>query len=122
MSNRLAAAFLAGLFISGCAAPDGFVKLDRPWLRLAVPIYIGAPPPEWRCRSLGSVEGSYRSGLLQDFFGETVSAENVALRDMAENARAMGANAVVRLDMEPRWEGSYRVYRGEAVVFDAVPR
>lgn len=104
---------IAGVLFVGCAtAPKG------PALRA----YTGVPPGDYPYRSLGDVSGQYTTDTgLRPQYAEYVSRE--AMLDLAEEARELGANAVIRVRREQgegRQQHMFR-YRGEAVVFERLP-
>ncbi len=84
-------------------------------LALGIPLYEGAPASEYPYRSLGPVAGETKGGRAM-----VTQRMSGALEDLATKAKAMGANAVIKI--EPRAEGStgFR-YDGEAVVFETLP-
>ena len=62
------------------------------------------------------MKGEYKKGLLDDV-GLSISN---ALENMANNAKSMNANAVIKTKLHT--EGSLYYYDGEAVVFDVMPK
>ena len=106
--------YLAGILLMvGCAtAPKG------PALRA----YQGVPPGDYPYRSLGEVFGEYTTDTgLWDQYAQYVARE--AMLDLAEEAKELGANAVIRVRRE-QGEGHqahmFR-FRGEAVIFEDLP-
>lgn len=103
------------LGLVGCAT-TGFARFKGRALKFAVAIYQGEPPQEYPYSSLGYVKGEYKSGFFDDA-GYSISN---ALENMASNAKAIGANAVIKTKLHT--EGSLCVYDGEAVVFNVIPK
>lgn len=106
--------FLLCLGLIGCAT-SGFARFKGRALDLGIPIYQGEPSPEYSYKSLGYVRGEYK----KRFFDDVAFIMSNALEDMANNAKSMNANAVIKTKMHN--EGSLVYYDGEAVVFDVMP-
>jgi uncharacterized protein YbjQ (UPF0145 family) len=64
---------------------------------------------------LGIIKGEYKS----TFFDSAASTISKALEDLANKAKDMGANAVIKI--EPKSSFSSFTYTGEAVIFDKIP-
>lgn len=84
-------------------------------LQFGISLYQGVPPEKYVYKSLGNVRGEYKSG----FFDSAVYTISNALEDLANKAKEIGANAVIKI--EPRKEGNTFIYEGEAVVFETLP-
>ena len=121
MSNqrllRFIALSLSSALVAGCAT-TGFSRFKGRALQLNVAIYQGTPPPEYPYESLGQVEGFYPNRFLD---GTMVVAKLfTALEAMANNAKAMGANAVINTQLvQSNYKGF--CYKGEAVRFKKLP-
>ena len=102
------------LLLSGCAT-SGFGRFKGRALKFGIPIYQGEPSQEYPYKSLGDVKGEYKKGLFDDV---GLSIYN-ALENMADNAKSINANAVIKTKLHT--EGSLYYYDGEAVVFDVIP-
>src|SRR3989338_5926172 len=118
LGARLCAAILIGATAVGCATA-GFARFKGRALRLDVAIYQGTPPPEYPYKSLGPVEGFYPNNFF-DMKLITVARIFAALEAMANNAKAMGANAVINTQLVQSNSKGFR-YKGEAVVFETLP-
>lgn len=109
-----AAAVCLSLLLAGCATG----RSAQPLLRA----YQGVPPEGYPYRSLGEVYGEYTTDVgLRDQYVQYVARE--AMMSLAEEARALGANAIIEVRREPgegRMRHMFR-YRGEAVVFEQLP-
>jgi hypothetical protein len=103
------------LFASGCAT-SGFARYKGRALKFGIPIYQGEPSQEYPYKSLGYVKGEYK----RRFFDDVAFSISNALEDMANNARSMNANAIIKTKLHT--EGSICRYDGEAVVFDVMPK
>lgn len=114
--NALIALMLCGL-MAGCATA-GFSRFKGRALQLDVAIYQGTPPAEHPYESLGPVEGFYPNNLFN--MKITVAKIFAALEDMANNAKAMGANAVINTHLAQSNYKGFR-YTGEAVLFETLP-
>jgi hypothetical protein len=106
--------------ISSCASVPGERKFGRykgRALRFGIPLYEGVPPAEFQYKDLGYLEGKYQGKLFIDSAGSIISN---ALEDLANKAKAIGANAVI--EVEPFNEPN-RVFRytGRAVIFEKLP-
>lgn len=115
---RWAIFLMLGMVLAGCAT-TGFARFKGRALRLDVAIYQGTPPPESPYKSLGPVEGFYPNNFF-DMKMITVARIFAALEDMANHAKAMGANAVINTQLVQSNYKGFR-YRGEAVVFETLP-
>ena len=120
--NKILQFLILAILISGCAT-SGFTQIKGRALHYAVPVYQGEPPQEFSYRSLGSVEGYFKgeSNLLySDMFVYVMSQ---AMEDMAKNAKAKGANAIINIKGEAEKGFFNRAYHytGEAVIFDRPP-
>jgi len=107
----LAILFNGGLAFGGRA----FGQYKGRALAFGIPIYQGVPPNNYPYRSLGPVAGEATGGRV------TVSqrASN-ALEALANQAKAMGANAIIKVEGHKiGWAGLR--YEGEAVVFETLP-
>ena len=114
---RLCAAILIGITVTGCAT-TGFGRFKGRALQLDVAIYQGTPPPEYSYRSVGPVEGFYPNRFLDPKI--TVAKIFAALEALANNAKALGANAVINTRLAQSNFKGFR-YTGEAVIFEALP-
>lgn len=115
-STGLLFMFLA-LFLNGTLAfgERAFGRYRGRALAFGIPLYQGTPPSNCPYRSLGSVAGEATGGRV------TVSqrASN-ALEALATQAKATGANAVIKVEgHKVGWAGLR--YEGEAVVFETLP-
>lgn len=112
--KRILIVFLC-LSLFGCAS-SGFARYKGRALDFGIPIYQGEPTQEYPYKSLGYVKGEYKKG----FFDDAGYIASKALENMANNAKSMGANAVI--NTKPHNESSVFCYDGEAVVFDVLPK
>ena len=103
------------LGLVGCAT-NGFGRFKGRALKFGIPIYQGEPPQEYPYQSLGYVKGEYKIG----FFDDAAFSMSNALENMANNAKSMNANAIIKAKLHT--EGSLCYYDGEAVVFDVLPK
>ena len=102
------------LGLIGCAT-SGFSRFEGRALKFGISIYQGEPPQQYSYRSLGYVRGEYK----KEFFDNVGFAISNALENMANNAKSMGANAVIKTKLHI--EGSPHYYDGEAVIFNVMP-
>lgn len=65
------------------------------------------------------VWGSLKVNIKVLFFDSAASTISKALEDLANKAKDMGANAVIKI--EPKSSSSSFTYTGEAVIFDKIP-
>lgn len=116
---------VAGLLAVGCATtgPQQFGRYKGRALKLDVAIYQGIPPEQYAYRTLGQVEGHHDETLIERAMGESSGyLMSKALEDLANNAKAMGANAVINVRMTVKGFLASKVnYEGEAVVFEQLP-
>lgn len=121
--ERILLLFFCGIFfISGCAT-SGFARIKGRALEYVVPVYQGQPPEEYGYRSLGPVEGHFKGENNILYSDSLVYVLSQAMEDMANNAKAMGANAVINIKGEADtglFKRAYH-YTGEAVIFDRLP-
>ena len=103
------------LGLIGCAT-SGFSRFKGRALKFGIPIYQEEPPQEYAYQSLGDVKGEYKKG----FFDDVGFAISNALENMANNAKSMNANAVIKTKLHT--EGSLYYYDGEAVIFNTMPK
>lgn len=103
------------LIVSGCAT-SGFARFKGRALKFGIPIYQGEPSLDYPYKSLGYVKGEYK----KRFFDDVVFSMSNALENMANNAKAMDANAVIKTKLHT--EGNLYYYNGEAVIFDIMPK
>ena len=89
-----------------------FRRIEGRVLRYALPLYQGTPPSQYTYKSLGQVKNTKNIFL--------VNSTCDILEDVANKAKAMGANAVIKIEPHPgnRFDFSYD---GEAVIFDKLP-
>lgn len=103
--------------LSGCATASGSVKFQRYGIgnvkNFSVPVFSGTPPPEYPYRSLGHVHGKPKHRIFRIAIDQMAQA----VEDMAQQAQAMGANAVINV----KGPKIGPAYEGEAVVFETVP-
>lgn len=98
------------------ASAGGFARYKGKALSLDIPIYEGTPLSQYPYRSLGYVKGEYGGG----FFDTAASTIFKALKNLADNAKMMGANAVIKVKGHSK--GLAFSYDGEAVIFDSIPK
>ena len=111
--------------MSGCATanPNQFERIKGRALNYAVAIYQGQPPAEYSYHSLGPVTGYFKGESNILYSDMVVYVMDKSLEDMANNAKAMGANAVINIKGKADiglFKEAYN-YTGEAVVFDTLP-
>lgn len=112
--KQLILACVAVFLLYGCASGE-FARYKGRALKFGIPVYQGAPPQEYSYKSLGYVKGEYK----RRFFDDTAFSISNALENMANNAKSMDANAVIKVKLHT--EGSLVYYDGEAVIFDKLP-
>ncbi len=100
------------LTLPGCAN-DSFCRIEGRALQFGIPLYQGVPSANYVYKSLGYVRGEYRT----KFTDTVVSSLSNALENLADKAKTIGANAVVKIKMHR--DGSLIWYDGEAVVFES---
>lgn len=112
--------FLIALIIVSCTV--NFANAERQFsrykgraLKLGIPLYQGIPPEQYKYKSLGDVEGEHTS----TFFDSTAVTISRALENLAEKAKELGANAVIKI--EPQTKGATFIYKGEAIIFEELP-
>ena len=109
---------ILGGLIMGCATGSGSATFQRYGIgnvkNFSVPVFSGVPPPEYSYASLGYVEGRPNQRFLRIAIDQWAQA----VEDMAQRAKAMGANAVINIK-GPKM-GSL-AYEGEAVIFERLP-
>jgi uncharacterized protein YbjQ (UPF0145 family) len=118
--------FILGLAVmSGCATanPNQFERIKGRALNYAVAIYQGQPTSEYPYRSLGSVTGYFKGESNILYSDMVVYVMDKSLEDMANNAKAMGANAVINIKGNAEMGLFKEIYHytGEAVVFGTLP-
>lgn len=111
MRKVLVALLCLGLL--GCAG--GFARYRGGTYESAIPIYQGEPPEQFPYANVGFVTGEYKGQLLETP-GTKITR---ALQNMANNARSMGANAVIKVNLRSSMNTVY--YQGEAVYFNRMP-
>ncbi|MDP3729913.1 MAG: hypothetical protein Q8R14_00090 [Candidatus Omnitrophota bacterium] len=96
-----------------------FGRYEGRALRCALPLYQGTPSSQYIYKSLGNVENVQKWNFHSQ--GEIAYA---ALEGLANKAKAMGANAIIKVEPNPRGlvkgYGDFG-YAGEAVTFDKLP-
>jgi hypothetical protein len=102
------------LGLIGCATAE-FARYRGGGFESAVPIYQGEPPQQYSYGSIGYIKGQYKAQVF-DLPGDKISR---ALQNMANTAKAMGANGIIKLKLHSGISVVY--YEGEAVVFNAMP-
>ncbi|MFH2137396.1 MAG: hypothetical protein ABII88_02670 [Candidatus Omnitrophota bacterium] len=116
IKNKILILLLFVVLLVGCAT-GGFAQFKGKALELDLPVYSGVPPIEYQYTSLGSVSGEYNE---TSFLGKHVGGSLfAALEAMVKNAKDMGANAIIKVEMA---SGKGYGYNGEAVVFDELPK
>lgn len=70
------------------------IAVERPMLLVA-----GALPSRWNVRTMHGLVTAFGKSEKEDHQDAVESATSKALDDLSENARAMGANAVVEIDI-----------------------
>ena len=88
-----------------------------------IPVFQGEPPTAYPYRNLGRVEGKYTTDRGLKKTASQAYVVSQGLRDLAQKASDLGANAVIRVKREPgegRQSHSFR-FVGEAVVFERLP-
>ena len=107
---------LAILFNGGLAFGERkFGQYKGRALAFGIPLYQGLPPSKYPYRSLGPAAGDEKGGRVT----VTQRASN-ALEALATQAKAMGANAVIKVEgHKVGWAGLR--YEGEAVIFETLP-
>lgn len=102
------------LSLTACAtAPVGFARLRGAADHLGIPVYRGIPPAIYTHVDHGKVTGKVGAA-------SSVGEQRYrALYNLAEAARAVGANAVI--DVEERATDEGLIVSGEAVSFDLYP-
>ena len=110
---------LLAFLLSGVFALAGHERSFKQYkgkaLALGVPMYEGVPPDKYPYRSLGLVTGEVTGGRLM-----VTQRMTRALGDLATKAKALGANAVIKIAPHSEGSGTFR-YEGEAVVFETLP-
>ncbi|KAF0132542.1 MAG: hypothetical protein FD145_1629 [Candidatus Saganbacteria bacterium] len=101
-----------------CANEVKFSRFKGKALELKIPIYEGLPPENCSYKSLGHVTGEYKTERVFLKEGVVVIIFK-ALSNLADNATAQGANAVINVKGQKK--GSGFIYTGEAVIFDTLP-
>ena len=102
---------------SGFHKMQGFGHFGPIPLQTCIPVYQGVPPKDYPYKDLGPVKGAY----AKQFMGGSHASNNKALEDIANNAKAMNANAVIKIQLHMGFSGNASV-DGEAVVFDVMPK
>ena len=116
---------VAGLLAVGCATtnPQQFGRFKGRALKFDVAIYQGLPPSQYPYRTLGHVEGHHDQTFMERAMGESAGyIMSKALEALANNAKVMGANAVINVRFTAHGFLASRVsYEGEAVIFEQFP-
>jgi len=110
--------------MGGCATnPNQFERIKGRALNYPVAIYQGQSPPEYSYRSLGPVTGYFKGESNILYSDMIVYVMDKSLEDMANNAKAMGANAIINIKGNAEMGLFKEIYHysGEAVVFDTLP-
>ncbi len=115
--------FTGGSTLAPTVATNGFHKMQGfgPFgpipLQTCIPVYQGEPPKDYPYKNLGPVKGAY----TKQFMEGSHASRNKALENIADNAKAMNANAVIKIQPHMGFSGNTSV-DGEAVVFDVMPK
>lgn len=104
------------LFSATLYADRKFARIKGRVLKFGIPLYEGAPPDNYIYEGLGHVRGEYKG----TFFDSAVFIMSKSLENLADEAKDMGANAVI--DIESHNERGVFVHEGEAVVFNELPK
>jgi hypothetical protein len=109
------------LGLVGCATTNGFqeVKNSGLWgqpLQPSIPLYYGEPSKNYSFKDLGPVKGEYKKPVFED----SLTAMNRVFENMANNAKAMHANAVIKVQLHGFF-GNLSC-EGEAVLFEVMPK
>lgn len=97
-------------------AEPRFARIKGRALKFGIPLYQGIPPEVYSYKSLGDVVGEYKAKFLFDSAASTMSN---ALENLADKAKELGANAVIKIKSSTT--GFSFTYEGEAVIFDELP-
>jgi hypothetical protein len=121
MRHQLVAAIAVSaaalLCLPGCATP-GFALISGDGPRFPIPVFQGAPPPEYFYESLGTVSAS-----APVVFGAGAAMAD-AMSALSIEAAKLGGNGVIhgKRRLKQQFLTSEVVCTGEAVVFqDSVP-
>jgi len=98
------------------SAARKFARIKGRALKYGIALYQGAPPDNYTYEDLGPVSGEYKGR----FYDSAVFTISEAMRNLADNAKEMGANAVINIEGEPK-KGAFH-YEGKAVVFEELPK
>jgi uncharacterized protein YbjQ (UPF0145 family) len=96
---------------------QGFGPFGPIPLQTCIPVYQGEPPQNYAYKDLGPVKGAY----TKQFMEGSHASRNKAFEDIANNAKAMNANAVIKIKPHMGFSGNTSV-DGEAVLFDVMPQ
>jgi hypothetical protein len=113
--HRLGVFFLTLLLLTGCATTEKFARYEGRALKFGIPLYQGVPPENYTYKSLGYIKGEYKNNL----FDGAAYIISKALENLANNAKLIGANAVIKIKGHSKGLSFY--YDGEAVIFDNLP-
>ena len=96
---------------------QGFGHFGPIPLQTCIPVYAGEPPQNYPYKDLGPVKGEYKKQIMEGSHASITKA----LENIADNAKAMNANAVIKTQPHMDFFGNYSI-DGEAVVFDVMPK
>jgi hypothetical protein len=118
MLKELLGVLICLTMLAGCATASGSVKFQRYGIgnvkNFSIPVFSGTPPPEYPYTSLGQVQGKPKHRIFRIAIDQWAQA----VEDMAQQAKAMGANAVINIKGPKIGSGAYE---GEAVIFERLP-